>query len=172
MKKIITILLLGFALAKNCTAPSTPQACSVGWKITGYYVPFESDYTGKKIPVQVGGVTYQLKEDFVSAVRMEGDGKTMEGWILNCCPFARATKVIGSCNKELRELEAVARDAQMMKCDTSVTIKTPILSGKVFKALDTGGAIKGKHLDVFCGFGKQGKDLSYKITTSNAEVCY
>eukprot|EP00826_Nyctotherus_ovalis_P047341 TRINITY_DN5433_c0_g1_i5.p1 TRINITY_DN5433_c0_g1~~TRINITY_DN5433_c0_g1_i5.p1 ORF type:complete len:186 (-),score=25.84 TRINITY_DN5433_c0_g1_i5:190-747(-) len=183
MRNILAILLLGVALAQtfdesldnNCTTAyaSTEelQGCSGGWRITGYYVPNEADFRGPKIPLTVKGRTYRLKKSFVRAVRMEGDGKTEEGWILNCCPWSRATKIIGSCNRELHTLRAVARDPKLMRCGTPLQIKTPILSGKTFLALDTGGAIRGKHLDVFCGFGQKGKALSHKVTTNGATVC-
>ena len=149
---------------------STVTACSKGWKITGYYVPYESDFKGKKVKLVVEGKTYMLKEDFIKAAKMEGDGKTEEGWILNCCPWHRATKIIGSCNKELFPLQAVARDKKY-RCGTVFKINTAYLKGKTFLGLDTGGAITGKHLDVFCGFGNSAKEITYKVTDNNAEVC-
>ena len=168
MYSFFVFIIFGLAMAENNT---TIGGCSSGWYITGYYVPFESDFNGPKVKLTVEGRNYMLKDDFIKAARVQGDGKTEEGWILNCCPWHRATKIIGACEKELFTLQAVARDPALFKCGTKLKINTAYLKGRTFTALDTGSAIKGKHLDVFCGWGNDAKKLAYKITTENAEVC-
>jgi len=42
--------------------------------------------------------------------------------------------------------------------------------GKICTVEDRGGAIKGYHLDVFCGRGEKGLRLAYAITKKNVEV--
>ena len=144
--------------------------CSSGWKITGYNIPSEKDFKGPKVDLVVGGTKYQFREDFIKTVKMEGDGLSDYGWYLHCC-WSKATKIIGACEKELVTMQSVARDPALMRCGTSVEIHTNYLNGKKFIAHDTGPDIKGKHLDVFCGFGEDARRLTEKITTNNAEVC-
>ena len=147
-----------------------PEACSSGLYITGYFIPDEKDFKGPKVSINIHGETYHFKEDFVKAVKMEGDGKSEYGWYLHCC-WSKASSIIGACGKELIPMKSVARDTAMMKCETTLEIRTPLLQGKTFVAHDTGGAIKGKHLDVFCGYGEEGRKMADKITTHDAEVC-
>ncbi len=168
MKFVILLAIVAFAVAEDSFSKLTE--CSDGWRITGYYVPNEKDFTGQKVNIKVGGTTYSLKEKFVRAVKMQGSGYTEEGWILSCC-WQKRSSIIGACGKPLNKLAAVARDSNLFKCKQCLKINTELLKSYSFAALDTGGAIKGKHLDVFCGSGVEGRQLANKITTSNAEVC-
>ena len=144
--------------------------CSDGWRITGYYVPDEKDFHGAKVDLNVGGTVYKFKEDFIKAVKMQGSGYSEYGWVLACC-WQKRSGIIGACGRELVKLAAVARDPSIYRCGQCLKIETDQLRSYSFSALDTGGAIKGKHLDVFCGGGEEGKQLANKITTNNAKVC-
>ena len=166
------IFLLGlclFALAEDhfSIIGDLPSECSDGWRITGYYVPEEKDFHGKKVDLNVGGTVYQFKEDFISSVKMQGSGYSEYGWVLACC-WQKRSGIIGACGRELTKLAAVARDASLYKCGQCLKINTDVLRSYTFSALDTGGAIKGKHLDVFCGGDKS---LANRVTSNNANVC-
>ncbi len=166
MRRLISALFvlacLGLALGL--------ESCSSGWYITGYYIPHEKDFKGPKVSLNVKGTTYKFKQDFIKAVKLEGDGETEYGWYLHCC-WSKETKIIGACGTELKPMQSVARDPALMRCGRTLQINTEELKGRTFSAQDTGGAIKGKHLDVFCGFGNAAKQIANKITTKNAEVC-
>ena len=174
MKVIIVLLIacLVFAEEEHFSIMESDGVgdCSTGWQITGYYVPDEKDFKGVKVDLNVGGTVYKFKEDFVKAVKMQGSGYSEYGWVLACC-WQKRSGIIGACGKNLEKLAAVARDASLYKCGQCLKIETELLKSYSFSALDTGGAIKGKHLDVFCGAGEEGRHLANKITTSNAKVC-
>jgi len=49
------------------------------WYITGYFLPIESDYSGKSMEISVDGVKQFYLEDFLDTVKIEGWGRTNAG---------------------------------------------------------------------------------------------
>jgi 3D (Asp-Asp-Asp) domain-containing protein/peptidoglycan/xylan/chitin deacetylase (PgdA/CDA1 family) len=178
--------LIDSILLKNVTATThselvgLPSKCSSGWNITGYFTPVENDYSGELETVLVGDekVSRTFFKSFLDDVNIEATGKTREGdylatydagktYVSHSDPLAaQGTKL---------EIGDIATDPTVIPTGTDhVTISTlpPPWNNYFFAATDTGGLIKGKHIDVYTGEGKAAEQETFWITGSNNELCY
>ena len=115
-----TILTITFIVLSMLPYLSV-QDCTNGWWITGYYVPYEKDFKGKKVPLNVGGQIFSFKEDFIADVKIQGSGYTEAGWVLSCC-WERRNGIIGACGKTLTPMAAVARDPRLFQCGLMIVV--------------------------------------------------
>ena len=154
---------------------STEQwSCSEGWKTTGYYTPHESDFPYVRVrKINVGGSSFKFPDRFLDVVRMEGWGKTRDGWYLGYYSrkYHRDTEPKDSRGRKLEE-GVVAVDPHLIQNGTKIKIHgVPAVNGRIFTAKDVGGAISDKHIDIYCGEGNIGRLKTIAVTTDNAEVC-
>ncbi len=149
-------------------------SCSSDWYITGYFIPVESDYTGKFSKIMVDNEIREFKVDFVDAIKIEGWGKTLSndylGWYDNS--FHLSDTALDSFGEPL-SVSSVAVDSSII--EENIDLIIPSLPAPwdilVFTANDEGPAIKDKHIDVFVGEGKIAQEESYRITGYENEVC-
>ena len=148
--------------------------CEENWYITGYFLPVESDYNDKEITVHVEGQTKQYSLDFVNDVRIEGWGRTNDGDYLgwHSQRFHLSEIPLDAFGKEL-VVGKIAVDPRIIEFESKIVIPSLVepWNGIVLQAEDVGGAIKGKHIDVYTGEGKVGEQETMRITGHNNSVC-
>lgn len=148
--------------------------CSDGWIVTGYYVALEADFSGEKEEIVLAeGGTRELKKDFLDTVLIEGSGESESGeiiewywsaWHINDKPedYFGDRLIIGT----------AATDPEQIPLKDRLTI--PSLQAPyneiVYTASDIGPSIKGKHIDVFMGSGKNALDEAWLFPDFNT-VC-
>jgi 3D (Asp-Asp-Asp) domain-containing protein len=135
-----------------------PQ-CSAGWWITGYYVPDEKDYAPEQILVFGGR---WLPRAFVRAAQMEGFGLTRAG------DYAGydGKFYVHPLTSTGRQLSA-AVDPRVIRYGTRFRV-----GNHEYVATDTGGAIRGRHIDLFMGYGRAGERAMKQLGQTNATVCF
>jgi len=180
--------LLGFILILGAGIFSTSESAAQSrhrlgqFKVTYYWVAKEADYPGPKttrISDRGGRSLGLFAARFVRALRLEGSAATRDGRVLNVdgkvggSPRFRVLKPsqpygIGSRENPLIPFRSVATDKRVIPCGTVLFI--PQVKGArlpdgslhdgYFMAADTGGGIKGAHLDLFTGIGDQRRVLT------------
>jgi len=164
--------LISFLIA--CTS-ATPKVCEENWQITGYFVPVEKDYpvkSLKKITIK-DAITKTFDSTFLTAVKIEGWGKTNEGWYLGhySSQWHKSIHPLDAKGNPLI-LSTIAADTSRIPFGREIYI--PTLDASIeqpFKVNDVGQAIKGKHIDIYTGEGKKAQLLTYKVTTKH-QVCW
>ena len=148
--------------------------CSSDWYITGYFTPIESDYSGDPQTITFADEPREFKSDFLSVVKTEGWGKTMSGeyvgWYDNS--FHISDMALDSHGESLL-VQLVAVDPEIIKQKTDLVIPnlpTP-WNETIFTSSDIGPSIKGKHIDVYTGEGKQAELETFRITSTDNVVC-
>ncbi len=153
---------------------SSASMCSADWYITGYFVPVETDYTGPMKSIVVDGQTRTFYVSFLDAVNIEGWGKAKEGDYIGYFSGAYHLSSYGqdSQGNPLR-IGSVAVDTSIISLGSKLTIPTlpSPWNNKILTASDTGGTIKGKHIDIFTGEGKSAEDETFRITGEDNRVC-
>ena len=148
--------------------------CSSDWYITGYFIPVESDYSGRFSRIFVDNDVRQFRADFVKAVKIEGWGKTSSGDYLGWYDksYHLSDSALDSVGESL-SLSSVAVDPSIIDENSELFIPSlPEPWGNlVFTANDIGPSIQGKHIDVFTGEGKIAEEETYSITGYENEVC-
>ena len=148
--------------------------CSSGWYITGYFTPVEFDYSGNFQNITFGNEIKQFRSDFLSVVKIEGWGKTISGeyvgWYDNS--FHISDTALDSHGEPLL-VQFVAVDSEIIKQKTNLIIPNlPSPWNKIiFESSDIGPSIKGKHIDVYAGEGKRAELETFRITSSENDVC-
>jgi len=149
-------------------------SCTSDWYITGYFLPIESDYSGKSVEISVDGVKEFYLSDFLEDVKIEGWGKPNSGNYLGWYhgAFTKSDSYLDSHGNDLI-VGVVAVDASVIEHGTELTIPTlpEPWNDVVFSGLDEGPAINGKHIDVFTGEGKDAENETFRITGYNNQVC-
>ena len=152
----------------------TRENCSSDWYITGYFTPVESDYSGDFIRIAFDDYTKHFRSDFLADVKIEGWGKTRlgdyVGWYDNS--FHLSDAALDLHGDELL-VEFVAVDTVLIEQKTKLSIPTlpSPWNELLFTASDIGPSIKGKHIDVYTGEGKQAELETFRITGTENEVC-
>jgi 3D (Asp-Asp-Asp) domain-containing protein len=176
-KKHFFLLLTISALSTSaaCTSFTSLQSgCSDNWRVTGYYTPVEDDYQGgkQKIKVRNTGMV-SIKKTFLRHVKLEGWGKTSNGWYLGYYDGAwhKSTYPLNSKGQALQK-GMVAVDSSMVPLYSRIRIPglDLVLGQQIFTASDVGTAVRDKHVDIYTGEGAQAKKLAYDITGPNT-VC-
>ncbi len=165
--------VLGTALLQaGCMGGKPVSGCSDGWYITGYFTPVEQDYPPEpRVAITTSdGQQHALPQAFVEAVKVEGWGKLAAGYYIGEYHNAwhTSSRPLDSQGNTL-QIGSIATDKRKIPHGSTVTI--PVLNNYTFTANDIGTSIKGKHIDIFCGEGRPGELLTYRMTKKNVEVC-
>lgn len=166
------------------TTPSSQavqQKCTRGWYITGYFTPVERDYNGSKQIINViapGSVVHgrAFYKSFLHEVQIEGWGRTLEGdyvgLVTNDRQWHSASKPTGSTDEPLLN-HSVAVDPTIIKMGQKLMIPTlpKPWNTTTLTAADVGPDIKGKHIDVYTGEGKNAGQETRRITGYNNQLC-
>ena len=173
-----TIIILNLTFVdENTIDPIMPTSfsnCSSDWYITGYFTPVESDYFSDFQEITFGDETMQFKSDFLSVVKTEGWGKTISGEYVGWYDdsFHISDTPLDSHGEPLL-VQYVAVDSEMIKQKTYLII--PNLPSPwnemIFQSSDVGPSITGKHIDVYVGEGKQAEQETFRITSTENDVC-
>ena len=160
MKRTLLAFSGALALALQMAHPAGAQSphCTGGWEITGYFVPQESDYARDHL-TRIGG--RPLPTGFVRAVRLEGFGLTNAGDYLGY-DGAYHKQPLTSTGLPL----SASVDPRVIRYGTQFTI-----DGQTFVASDTGGAIRGKHIDLFMGYGRAAERAMQSLGKKQVTVC-
>lgn len=175
IKYVLPNLITIFLFSSYLTA-TEKYSCTGNWLVTGYFTPYEIDYPRyrtNKVRVQKLGHR-RFSTGFLKAVKMEGRGRTNEGWYLGYWGrrWHRSDKPLNA-NGYALEIGSMATDRRVISNGKRVVIPTLPYNMKntVFSADDVGSAIKGKHIDIYTGEGKEAEQLTYKITGKQHLVC-
>jgi peptidoglycan/xylan/chitin deacetylase (PgdA/CDA1 family)/3D (Asp-Asp-Asp) domain-containing protein len=165
-----------FTSTRLVVTPETPhgQLCSMGWKVTGYFTPIDSDYHGPTRNITVDSVNRTFFSLFLDAVKTEGWGKTNQGDYIGYYggSYHLSTQPLDS-NRNSLKIGALAADLSLLPKGIKLTIPTAPFPWNrvVFTVNDTGPAIKGKRIDVYVGEGKLAEQETFRITGSDRQVC-
>jgi 3D (Asp-Asp-Asp) domain-containing protein len=179
---IVVVLIggaIGEVLSRSNAEQNGPLAdathCSEGWRITGYFTPIEMDYdSGQMTEIEVGRWgKMSFDSEFLRTV-FDGDegfgegwGKTRFGWYLGNYngTWHKADAPLDANNSPLRT-NSIAVDNSLIPNDSAVTIPgLPDEFGKTdFVANDVGVTVRGKHIDVYTGEGKEAQREMYRVT--------
>jgi len=173
---VILTLSLGFVgeITINPSNLTSFSNCSSNWYITGYFTPVESDYLGDFQEIIIGDEIKQFRTDFLSVVKIEGWGKTISGEYVGWYDdsFHISDMALDSHGEPLL-VQYVAVDPEIIKQKTNLII--PNLPSPwnemIFESSDVGPSIKGKHIDVYVGEGKQAELETFRITSTENDVC-
>jgi len=150
------------------------MSCFDGWFVTGYYTPSESEFHGPNVDIDVQGYgSDQFPADFLKRVRIEGWGLTRHGWYLGWDRrWIKGDAPLNARGQPLK-IGSLAVDRQVIPLGSHVRIPTLVSpwNAQLFVADDTGGAINGKHVDVYCGVGIKAHAETLQITADNQRVC-
>jgi 3D (Asp-Asp-Asp) domain-containing protein len=160
---------------------AAPQKCTIGWYITGYFTPIEGDYNGSKqlIKVITPASVVQSREfynSFIHEVQIEGWGRTLQGdyigLVSNDKQWHSASKPTGSADEPLLP-HSVAVDPNIIKMGQQLIIPTlpKPWNTITLTAADVGPDIKGKHIDVYTGEGKDAGQETRRITGYDNQLC-
>ena len=148
--------------------------CTSDWYVTGYFLPIESDYSGKSVEILVDGDTQFYLADFLEVVKIEGWGRTNAdnylGWYHG--DFTISDRYLDAYNNDLI-VGMVAVDDSVIEHGSKLTIPTlpEPWNDVIFSGLDEGPAINGKHVDVFTGEGIDAENETFRITGYDNQVC-
>ena len=178
-----TVFILLFWLIAGARKPRAAERpiftekedCSDGWRITGYYTPVETDFTGTETrEIEIQGVgKHGFNTEFLKTIFDddqgfgEGWGKTRFGWYLGNYRgrWHKSDAPLDANDKPL-ETNAVAVDNKIIPAGSTVNI--PDLPGDLgkleFKSTDVGVSVHGKHVDVYTGEGREARRRMYRFT--------
>jgi len=149
-------------------------SCTSDWYITGYFLPIESDYSGKLVEISVDGFKQFYLADFLEDVKIEGWGRTNSGNYLGWYhgAYVISDAYLDSHGNDLI-IGMVAVDDLVIEHGSELTIPTlpEPWNNMVFSGSDEGPSIIGKHIDVFTGEGINAENETFRITSSNNKVC-
>ena len=166
--------------------PMANNSCSTGWYIEGDFFPIESDYDGKGYAQTITiynvndmnntTITRTLNSEFLKNVLIEGQGLTKQGDYIG----AWDGKYWGPFSSSVPVLEYPLVVGITSETDTSIipygniftipTLPSP-WNSKTFVAIDAGGDIMGKQVNIYTGIGSMAKNESMKITGIENIVC-
>jgi 3D (Asp-Asp-Asp) domain-containing protein len=173
-------LLLG-TLAHGDDSPSSEvpkgvTATSLGkFKVTYYWVTCEDDAKGERdteLFDPSGASLGKFRAEFVKHLKLEGTGRTIEGKTLNVAREGKFTFVkhpwgTGAKALPLEPFRSIAVDPKVIPIGTKIFIPQAVgatlpdgsTHDGVFVAADTGGGIKDRQIDLFCGLKRDMKIL-------------
>ena len=160
------------SLSACASLPATGQ-CEDNWQITGYYTPVEGDFSGPRQTINIadhGRNSFALA--FLREVKMEGWGKTRDGWYLGyySVGWHRAEQPQDATGQPL----VVGTAAVDPKVNIGQRLYIPAfrqwLNSGNFEARDVGGRIAKRHIDLYTGEGQSARKLTWRIT-GNQTVC-
>ena len=156
---IVLSLIVTTFLAKNLAnasyeKPKSPIAPpETGWVVQRLQVRVTAYYGPRKGQRKYAHGSY--RED----VRINGAGKeTRAGTVPDIGTAAADWKLLPKGTK-----------FRIVGCSAALRSENERVSDVVFTVWDTGGAIKGKKIDVFAGFGDQGREIAENINNQKKE---
>lgn len=162
---------------KTATEKTTPKRnfCSKGWKITGYFTPLEKDYISFKRTIRVKKTGLRsFSSTFLKAVKMEGWGKTNQGWYLGYYGggWHKSKNPLDAYGKKL-VIGVIATDKKLLPKGRRIKIPTlpRYLKNITFTAKDTGGGIRGMHIDLYTGEGRSAEKITFLVTGKKHTIC-
>nr|MCK4929521.1 murein transglycosylase [Nanoarchaeota archaeon] len=176
----ITLIILALTIyifATGCQykfETKTEPECSRDWKITGYFTPVESDYSGESKQINIDEEKRTFNKAFLDTIKEEGWGRTNAGdyigWHDNSWHIS--DQALDSLGNELTT-ESVAVDTSIITPRASITLPTlpAPYNNIIFIATDIGPSIAGKHIDVFTGEGAEAEQETFTITGNGHTVC-
>lgn len=132
------------------------------FRLTAYYTPDEKDFSGKKIAAS--GISGTYKNDFLTAVKMEGYGKTDSGsYIGYDGKFSKSDNPLSCTGTVLKKEKTVAVDNHYIPryLDNGIWKRATLSIYNLpyyRRAEDNGAAINGYRIDVYAGVGKKAYD--------------
>jgi len=154
--------------------PDQYTSCSSGWYVTGYFVPVEGDYSDKSVTITVNEESREFRQGFVDAIIVEGWGRTLSGDYLGWYDgsFHTSQYALDS-HGIILTTGMIAIDDTIIDHDAKLMISTlPYPWNEIaFLSSDIGPSIKGKHIDLFTGEGKQAELETFRVTSYNNIVC-
>ncbi|KAF6243379.1 hypothetical protein C6988_03810 [Nitrosopumilus sp. b1] len=173
MKNLWIIPIVGVTAAALILL-SIEDNCSDGWYITGYYTPFESDFSGEVIEIKADGNMIVVKKEFADTVKIEGWGLMESGNYLGWydSAFHISDSPLDMHGKKLVP-QMIAADPLVLEQDSKVKIPTLVepWNQQVLTVTDIGPSIKGKHIDVYTGEGDKARIETERITSENNVLC-
>lgn len=165
-----------FLLTAQSCASIAPSQCTSNWKVTGYYTPVESEYTGASHSITVTNHGQQtFPRSFLDSVKMEGWGKTRFGWYLGYYGgrWHHNPHPLDSVGKPL-SVGAVATDPGVVATGSTVVIAdlSEPFNKHRFVARDVGTLVKHKHIDIYTGEGDTAKELTWHVTGEKTVCIY
>ena len=144
-------------------------------KITGYYVPLEEECRGVKTEIIVEDIQLSFSEEFLRQTKTEGWGRTREGWFIGHYgdKWVRSEFPRAGGNRPLR-VGDVAVDPNLIPLGSIVRLLDAPApwNEQIFIADDTGSAIKGSHIDVYCGLGLHALKETHRVTRESSRVSW
>lgn len=172
-----TVLLIIVSLLFSRISFAThEEVCSSQWYVTGYYTPVEEDFPQAdkiKITVEKSGESFHSM-DFLLEVKVEGWGKTNDGWYLGrfSNKWHRSKYPLNAMGKPL-DVGSIATDRNIIPVGEILRIPSlpNNLKHQLYVSDDVGSAIKSTHVDVYTGEGRQAEKTTYEITGKDHTVC-
>ena len=166
--------LLSILVLEKSSSVNEFEPCASDWYITGYFLPVESDYSGKLVEISVDEVKQFYVTAFLEVVRTEGWGRTNAGNYLGWDhdAYTISDTYLDSQGNDL-VVGTVAVDTSFIEHGSKLNIPTlpEPWNSIVFSALDEDPSIIGKQIDVFTGEGINAENETFRITSSNNNVC-
>jgi 3D (Asp-Asp-Asp) domain-containing protein len=173
------LLAAGSACAKG--APTERECSQRGeWLVTGYYLPVESDFGPADASALVNGSQRSLNTDFMKAVRLQGWGQDRAGDYIGLAKVSKPGSGAGpggktwsfkaddvpltGSGKRLAPGD-VSADPALLPMGRMLRIRgTQGYPKHRYRVSDTGGKVKGHHIDVYVGEGSAAGKESLAVT--------
>ena len=165
---MITVDKLQISMPKDRPKPPEVKTASIGeFKITYYWIVYEEDFTeaaDTAILDPDGRELARVSAKFAKQLRVEGTGRLKDGRVVNVSAGAKdryevtsAPFGLGTKGYHLVPFKSIAVDPEVVPMGSRIYIKEfeglKLPDGSThdgwFVAHDIGGAIKGRHIDVF-----------------------
>lgn len=174
INQYLVLLTLGMSAISLPACAALETTCSSNWQVTGYYTPIESDFQGTSTAIVLQGKTLNFPNSFLSAVKMEGWGKTRAGWYLGFYAnrWHKSSQPLNRNGKPLA-IGMAAVDPNVVAIGRRFSVPSLQTEWRdyTFVAADVGGLIKQKHIDIYTGEGQQAKATTYRLT-GHHKICY
>lgn len=163
--------------APVCVEEEEQTSCPDGYevlgdfKLTAYVLAREEEFSDAEVLVDPCGLKGTFRRDFLlgSGVRMQGSGRAEDGSIVhykgNGC-FERLECPLTASGRCATEGRTVAVDRSIVAMGTDIWIEG--LGHRV--AEDTGGGIRGQHIDVWYGEGVT-MAQAQRLSVKSRQVC-
>ncbi len=164
---LVTIGVMPRSKAEEKFTSAGPMNCSDGWRITGYYTPVETDFTGTETrEIEIRGVGKEtFNSEFLQTIFDDDEGYG-EWYLGNYNGRWHKSDAPLDANDKPLELNTVAVDNEYIPSGSIVSI--PDLPGDLgkleFKSNDVGVSVHGKHIDVYTGEGHDARRRMYRFT--------
>lgn len=172
----LNLLIIPWLFWLQNTVVAASVDCSEDWYVTGYYTPIENNFYSATVKyVHVDRLGWRsFPPQFIADVRIEGWGKTKDGWYLGYYnkKWHKSKHPLDSQGSPL-VVGMVATDKNVIAHGQRVNIPAlqEYMVHSYFIATDVGSAIKQRHIDVYTGEGVIAKQLALDLTSENHTVC-